>query len=322
MTVGQGHYRYEPVADWMKLPPGYLVEDLPGLAVSPDDLVYLFHRGEHPLIVLDRDGNFVRSWGDGVFKRPHSVRVDRQGMVWCVDDYNHCIRKFTPGGELLLTLGTPGKPSDTGVENMFYRTIKRSAGPFNCVTDVAFAHNGDIFASDGYGNARVHHFSKDGTLIKSWGNPGGAPAQFNVPHNIVLDREGRVLVADRENSRVQVFTQDGGLLEIWEDMPRAASLVLDDRGNVIVGEFGFNRASMHAGDPVEPGKPTYAMVTVRTPDGQEVARLGTSDMCAPGSFWAPHCVGLDSHQNLYVGEVSKATGAPKGCHVVQKLTRV
>jgi len=317
MIVGQEGYRYQPLDDWMRLPAGWVVEDLPGIAVGPDDSVYMFHRGPHPVIVLDRDGEVKASWGDGLFKRPHSIRVDERGMVYCVDDHNHVIRKFTKEGELVLTLGTPGRGSDTGVEDMFYRTIKRSAGPFNCVTDIAFARNGDLFVSDGYGNARVHHFSKDGELIHSWGDPGAAPGQFNVPHSVVVDGAGRVLVADRENSRVQVFTEEGELLQAWSDTNRPASLVMDGKGNVVVGEFGFNTGSMHAGDPVPQGRPTYARITVRSPQGEVLSGCGGPDMCAPGSFWAPHCIGIDSRQDLYVGEVSKSTRAPASCHVVQ-----
>lgn len=321
MIVGQGEYRYEPLVGWMKLPEGWAVQDLPGLVVGPDDLVYLYHRGTHPVIALDTEGNVKSSWGDGVFKRPHSVRVDKEGMVFCVDDWNHAITKFNAKGEPLLTLGTPGKPSDTGAVNMYYRTIKRAAGPFNCVTDIAFAPNGDLFASDGYGNARVHHFSKDGELIKSWGQPGSRPGQFNLPHAIIIDKQGRVFIADRENSRVQVFSQEGDLLQVWSDATRASSLALDAKGNVIVGEFGFNVGSMYGGDPVPPRRPMYARVTVRSPEGEVLSSFGTSNMCAPGNFWAPHCIGIDSHQNLYVGEVSKTTNAPAGCHVIQKLVK-
>jgi sugar lactone lactonase YvrE len=321
LTVGLGDYRYEPLVDWLKLPAGWAVGDGVGLAAGPDDRIYLIHRGDHPLIVLNREGDVVDSWGDGLFGRTHSVRIDHDGMVYCVDDGNHAILKFTPKGELLLTLGTPGKPSDTGAVGVDYRTIKRAAGPFNRVTDIAFGERGELFVSDGYGNARIHHFSRDGELLNSWGSPGNGPGQFHIPHGIAIDRAGRVLVADRENNRIQIFKQDGQFVAEWSDANRPSTLFVDDRGNVFVGEMGYNRASMYDDGVIPGGRVLYPRVTIRTPDGKILSSWGGTEKCAPGNFWAPHSICVDSHGDLYVGEVTKTTGAPPGCHPIQKFVK-
>jgi sugar lactone lactonase YvrE len=321
VTVGSGDYHYEALVDWMKLPEGWAVGDGVGLAVDTKDRIYLIHRDDHPVIVLSREGQVLESWGDGLFGRTHSVRIDRDGMVYCVDDGGHSIMKFTPKGELLLTLGAPGKPSDTGAVGVDYRTIKREAGPFNHVTDIAFGQDGDLFASDGYGNARIHRFSRDGKLLSSWGSPGTGPGQFNVPHAIVIDKAGRVLVADRENNRIQIFTQGGQFVSEWSDANRPAALFVDRSGNILVGEMGYNVASMFSGGPVPSGRVAYPRVTVRAPDGTILSSWGGADKCAPGNFWAPHSICVDSYGDLYVGEVTKTTGAPAGCHPIQKFVK-
>lgn len=323
MTYGTGDYRYDVLENWMKLPEGWVVGDGVGISTNAEDNVYLIHRRAHPVIVFDRNGKILKSWGDGVFGRAHSVRVDREQNIFCVDDGGHAIFKFNPKGELLLTLGTPGKPSDTGAIGVDYRTIKRAAGPFNRVTDIAFAANGDLFVSDGYGNARIHHFSKDGKLLKSWGEPGAGQGQFHIPHNIAIDKNGRVLVADRENNRVQIFNQDGKYLTEWSDARRPAALFIDKKQNIIVGEMGYNQASMYNGGNIPPGE-FFPRITVRNSEGKILSTWGSTDMCSPGSFWAPHTVCVDSRGDLYVGEVSETTGAPgapPGCHPVQKFIK-
>src|SRR5947208_6628460 len=118
MIVGNGDYRYRVNADWAKLPDGWSFKEVGGVGVDSRDQVYVFNRGDHPLIVFDRDGNFLRSWGEGVFTRPHGITIGPDDSVWCTDDCGHCVRQFTPDGRLLLTLGTPGRPSDTGATSI------------------------------------------------------------------------------------------------------------------------------------------------------------------------------------------------------------
>src|SRR4029077_13600819 len=129
--------------------------------------VYVFSRGEHPLMVFDRDGTFLTSWDDKAFNRPHGITVGPDDAVYCTDDRDHTVRKFTPDGRLLLTLGTSGKPSDTGATSTDFRTIRRAGPPFHYPTNLALSPEGDLYVSDGYGNARVHKFSADGQLLFS-----------------------------------------------------------------------------------------------------------------------------------------------------------
>ena len=198
MILGSGSYRYRVVENWAKLPDGWEFKDVAAVAVDSKDRVYAFNRGEHPMMVFDRDGNFIRSWGEGTFPRAHGLHIDANDILYCTDDGGHVVRKCTTEGKVLLELGVPGQPSPY-----------MSGTPFHRCTHTALSPRGDIYVSDGYGNARVHKYSPDGKLIKSWGEPGTDAGQFNIVHNIVTDAEGWVYVADRENHRVQVFDGNG-----------------------------------------------------------------------------------------------------------------
>ena len=214
MLFGSGEYRYELVDGWAKLPEGWSFLDVGGIAIDSQDRVYVFNRSPHPVMVFDRGGNFLSSWGEGFFNRPHGARISKEGVIYCADDGNHTVSKFTLDGKLLATLGTKDKPSDTGYIDQpdFYaslETIVRGGGPFNRPTGIALSSSGDIYISDGYGNARVHRFSSDGKLISSWGEPGTGQSQFRLPHNIWIDSQDRVWVSDRENSRIQIFDAGG-----------------------------------------------------------------------------------------------------------------
>ena len=168
------------------------------VAVDSRDQVYVFSRSAHPVTVFDRDGNFLRSWGEGVFKRAHGLSMAPDDTIFCTDDGDHSVRRCTPEGKVLLTLGTPGTPKPY-----------MGGEPFCQCTHTALSPNGDIYVSDGYGNARVHKYSPDGRLILSWGTSGVGKGEFNLPHNVCCDEDGWVYVADRENHRVQIFDGKG-----------------------------------------------------------------------------------------------------------------
>jgi sugar lactone lactonase YvrE len=208
MIQGQGEFRYELHEDWEQLPEGWRHGDVAGVATDADDRVYVFNRSEHPLIVYDRDGRFLTSWGEGVFTRPHGITIAGD-VVYLADDSDHTVRKFTLEGRLLQTLGTVNQPSDSGYIAPSLTTIKRGAGPFNRPTRLSVAPSGDMYVSDGYGNARVHRFSTSGELLQSWGEPGTQPGQLNLPHSVWAHSDGRVFVCDRENDRVQIFSPTG-----------------------------------------------------------------------------------------------------------------
>ncbi|HTE16880.1 MAG TPA: peptidyl-alpha-hydroxyglycine alpha-amidating lyase family protein, partial [Armatimonadota bacterium] len=279
---------YTVQAGWEGLPMGWSFVEVAGVATDAEDRVSVFNRGAHPVIVFDRDGRFLRSWGEGVFVRPHGITVGPDGAVYCVDDADHTVRKFTPEGELLLTLGASGRASDTGAAGVDYRTIRRAGPPFHFPTNLALAPSGEMYVTDGYGNARVHKFSPEGRLLLSWGEPGEGPGQFHLPHGIAVDPEGRVYVADRENSRLQIFNSDGKCLAEWTDVARPCQVFVDADGLVYVAELGY-RAGMFPGAVPPSTDATGGRVSLFSQDGQLLARWGGGhDPCAPGDFFAPH----------------------------------
>jgi DNA-binding beta-propeller fold protein YncE len=323
VLVGTAELRYEALARWEESPPGWEFVEVAGVATDSRDRVYVFNRGAHPLMVFDRGGRFLTSWGEGLFQRAHGITIGPDDAVYCTDDLDHTVRKFTPEGRLLLTLGTSGRPAETGVVGSDYRTIRRGAPPFNRPTNVAVAADGSLYVTDGYGNARVHKFAPDGRLLFSWGEPGSGPGQFNLPHGIALDRSGRVYVADRENSRIQLFTPEGKYLTEWTDVARPMQVLLDRQERVFVVEVGW-RAGLFPWQTPTPDAPA-ARLSVFDREGRLLARWGGGgDPCAPGNFFAPHDLCLDSHGDLYVGEVTMSAGGNRGlvapdCHSLQKF---
>jgi sugar lactone lactonase YvrE len=307
MIVGEGKYRYEVVEGWGRIPAGWHLDDVPDVAVDAQDRVYLFNRSEHPVIVLDREGRFLGSWGEGVFARAHGVTVSRDGVVYCTDDMDHTVRMFTLEGRLLTTLGTKGHPSDSGyVVSAPYHlaTIQRGAGPFNRPTKVAIAPDGDLYITDGYGNARVHRFSADGQLKTSWGEPGEGPGQFKLPHSAWVHTDGRVYVCDRENGRIQIFDAGGHFLDAWTDVGRPMELVIDQSGTVFIAAWHWWPGDISlAGQPKEPTPPLQMII--RDLDGTMLAAWGGTDATAVGACVAAHGLCLDSHGDLYVVEVAK-----------------
>ncbi len=198
LTLGTGEYQYRVNETWANLPDGWEFRDVAGVAVDDKDNVYVFNRGEHPMMIFDQKGNFLRSWGEGLFVRAHGLHIGPDQSIYCTDDGDHTVRKCTLDGKVLLEIGIPGKP-----------TPYMSGEPFHRCTHTALSPDDHIFVSDGYGNSRVHKYTPDGKLVMSWGEPGTDPGQFNIVHNIVADDDGWIYVADRENHRVQVFDTNG-----------------------------------------------------------------------------------------------------------------
>lgn len=322
--LGGGLFRYGVVENWVRFPAAGGEGEAVAVACDSADRVYVFLRGPRPVQVFEPDGTLVATWGAGVFKRPHGIFIDAQDNVYCTDDFDHTVRVFSRDGRLRLTLGTPGRPSDTGATSIDYRTIVRSGPPFNYPTNVAIGPHGDIFVSDGYGNARVHRFSAEGRLTCSWGKPGSGPGEFLVPHGIAVDSRGVVYVADRENSRIQVFTSDGEFLEAWTDVARPCQIFIDPADNFFVAELGFRAGRWPGWGEAEPGA-IGGRVSVLDRHGVVQARWGGGDdPCAPGDFYAPHGICVDSRGNVYVTEVAWSAGGnagrvPGSCHTLQKF---
>lgn len=311
MPYGSGKYTYELVDGWAKLPEGWSFKDVSSVTTDAQDRVYVLNRGGHPVMVFDREGNFLYSWGEGLFQRAHGSGMGPDGSIYCTDDILHVVYKFTPEGKLLQTLGNKGQPSDSGYvadyADFFWSltTIVRGAPPFNRPTGVAVTDSGVIYVSDGYGNARVHKFSPEGELLLSWGEPGYKTGHFRLPHDIWVDRQERVWVPDRENSRIQIFNAQGKFLSQWEDLIRPTDLFIDDEGTVYVCEL-------------------CERVSIFSNDGKLLSRWSNNegtDM-AKALFLAPHTIAVDSRGDIYVGDVSYAgKGVDRGSKVVQKFAR-
>ena len=235
VSVGSGDYAYDVVADWGKLPDGFEWGLLGAVAVDADDRVYVFSRGDHPLMVFERDGTYLHTIGEGVFRDGHGMCFDADGNILLVDRGPHVVMKFSPDGQKLMELGQRDEPSDTGYtdEN---RTVLRPAGPFNFPTDVSCSPSGDFYVSDGDRNARVHKFSADGRLLFSWGGPGEGPGEFRDVHS-VWEAKGRVYVADRENHRIQVFSPEGEFIDMWTGFVQPADIYVDENDVMYVAEL-------------------------------------------------------------------------------------
>ncbi len=323
--AGSNALRYEVTEGWEQLPAGYEHRDVAGVAVDSEDRVYLICRGDHPIIMYDRNGKFLASWGEGDFTyRTHGITVGPDGMVYCTDDGKHTVRKFTPHGKLLMTLGTLDKPADTGYDGKDYLTIKRPAGAFNRPTNLAVGPKGDLYVSDGYGNCRVHQFAPNGELRRSWGVPGSGPGQFYLPHGIATAADGRVFVCDRENDRIQIFSPDGEYLTEWTDTQRPTHLVFDAQGRAYVSELWWHKgnSSPRRGQIKEP---LYGRVSVFDREGRLLTRWGSPEATASGSFAAPHGIAVDSRGDVYVAEVTWTFAVSRGlvqqgCHTFQKFT--
>ena len=257
-------------------------------------------------MVFDKEGKFIRSWGEGIFTRPHEVFIDENDSVWCTDDVNHTVRKFDVNGNLLLTLGSPGVYSDTGYDGRDFYSVKRGEPPFNKPTKAVVVPTGELYVSDGYGNARVHKFTAKGEYLMSWGEPGSGPGQFVLPHSVAVDKEGRVYIADRENNRIQVFNAEGKLLEIWPDLKRPGDLVVVDDEYLFVAEVA-NR------------------VSIWDLKGKLLVQWGGKEGRSndAGLFIAPHGIAVDSRGVIYVGEVcDTSAGYDRGSRAVQKFVPV
>ncbi len=318
VILGSGEHRYRVVESWAKLPEGWEFKDAAAVACDRKDNVYVFNRGEHPMMVFDRAGNFLRSWGEGLYPRAHGLHIDANDILYLTDDGGHVVRKCTTEGKVLLELGVPGQPSPY-----------MSGEPFHRCTHTALSPKGEIYVSDGYGNAKVHKFSPDGKRLMSWGEPGTDPGQLNIVHNIVTDAEGWVYVADRENHRVQVFDGNGKYETQWVNMHRPCGLYCC-RGKkpleFIIGELG---PGMRVNRNVPNIGPRLSIVNK---EGGLVARLGgeAGPGLETGKFIAPHGIAVDSRGDIYVGEVSYTdfvtsfpdTPIQKGMRSLQKLEKV
>jgi peptidylglycine monooxygenase len=273
LVVGAGDFVYDVVRPWGVLPPGWRLGLVSHVAVDPSDRVYFYQRQDPPVLVFDRDGHFLHGWGETRFRDAHGIFAGPDGHLYLVNRDEHEVLKVTPGGRVVLALGTRGRPA--------------LQAPFNHPADVAVSRTGEIYVADGYGNSAIHRFSPEGRHLGSWGRPGAGPGEFTTPHGIWVDAQDRVLVADRENNRVQLLSPEGDHYGEWRDLYHPMDIYVDPSGTVYVTD-------------------QIPRITMYSPDGRVLARGKPVAIGAHG-VWG------DSRGNLYLAEV--------GLNQVTKLAR-
>jgi len=259
--------RYSVERDFGRLPAGIKPARISQVAVDSAGYIHVLRRGDPPVLVFTSGGAFVRAYGEGAIFDSHGISIDARDRVWVVDRDAHEVVVFDMNGKPVLKLGERHQPC--------------WAEPFNHPTRAAVAADGEIYVADGYGNARVHRFSSHGRLLASFGEVGHGPGQFMTPHSVIVDRQDRVLVGDRENDRVQVFDRAGGWLMDWRGLCRPMDLLERDDGAILVSD-------------------QVPSLTAFAPDGE---RLGRARPSLNGS----HGVALAPDGAIYLAEIDPSS---------------
>jgi DNA-binding beta-propeller fold protein YncE len=272
---------YLAVENGLVLPDGMKMGAPSSVAFDARGHVLVFNRGPHPLMEFDAHGTFVRAFGEGLYVRPHGMRLDSQGNIWTTDVAGHIVMKMSPAGEVLLTLGTRGQPGnwdEAANSHLLYEPA-----------DIAFAPSGDVLVVQGHGRGegRVLRFDKTGRFIKSWGGKGTAPGEFDQPHSILVNQQGQILVADRENRRVQLFDLEGRLLKMWKFAGLPCGLLLGPDGQVYLAT-GFSGQILRLNG-----------------NGKAVAMMGQPGK-GLGEFGEAHYLTISPGGDLYVADTINA----------------
>ncbi|MEE2885197.1 MAG: peptidyl-alpha-hydroxyglycine alpha-amidating lyase family protein [Chloroflexota bacterium] len=316
IILGDAPFKYSLSGkNWGNLPDGWVYKEATAVDVDSNDNVYVFNRGTKPVIVFNPDGDVIETWGDGIFQNPHAITIGPDNEVYCVDNGDSSVRKFNSKRELLFTLGTPGKEAPA-----------MSGKPFAKPTHVAIdKRTGEFYVADGYANAVVHKYTPEGELQFTWGESGTDPGQFNIVHNICVDDDGWVYIADRENHRIQIFDSNGKFETQWVNMSRAATITLDSGSGeqlLYVGEYFSGIGTNHMGTNLGPRVSIYNL------KGELLSRVGKEPYGEQqGRFYSPHGIAVDSKGDIYVAEVSysdygKNMNPPRELRSMQKLVRV
>jgi len=263
------------VSNWAQLPEGWNFGECSGVAVDKDDHVWVFNRGEHPVIEFDKNGRFLQAWNKVPVTSSHGIKVDPEGNIWLADVKGHAIMKFSRSGRLQMVITNAGKrPGDNETKYAF-----------NEPTGLVFTPAGEFYVSDGYVNARVIQYTRNGEYIRHWGKKGKGDGEFDLVHDVALDDRGRVYVADRTNSRVQVFDSQGRFVAKWTEVGQPWGLTYAAKEKAIYMSDGRDNR-----------------VVKLDLDGKILGTLGSFGK-APGKFDFAHHLAVDSEGSIYVAEI-------------------
>jgi len=262
---------YRVLPDFFEFPSPLVFGEPSAVALNSSGHIFLFQRVKPMLAEFDERGKFLRSIGDGLFDHPHGLRIDTEDNIWTTDDGNHLVLKLSPSGRVLLVLGR----KNWGAEADWL---------FNQPADVAFGRSGEIYVADGYGNSRIVEFDRDGNFLRAWGKFGDGPGEFNLPHTIAVDGQGRVYVGDRENERVQIFDADGRFLREWKGIGYPYGLVITPDQHVWMSDGGYDR------------------IVELDPGGKILGAIGEPGH-RPGQFAWAHFLAVGPDRRIYVADV-------------------
>ena len=263
--------RFTPVVPGAEIPADITLAAVSGVACDSKDNLYVLQRAQPPVLCFDAGGKFLRSWGGDVIGTGHGLSVDGDDNIWVTDTVHHTLFKFNAEGKLLATLGQPDQPG-TGETQ------------FDKPTHVAFGLDGHLFVTDGYGNSRIVRYSADGKFEKMWGEPGNGPSQFKSPHAAVVDRNGRLIVCDRDNDRIQIFDRDGELLETWTGYT-PFGIALDTEGRIFISDAKRQQV-------------------MQLDESGTVVNAWGAEGTGPGEMKTPHMICSDTKGNIYIAEVA------------------
>ncbi len=305
MIIKTADGSYDWVPGWGATPAELAGYDVAGVAVDSSDRVFVLSRSTLPIVVLDKAGSFITGWGVGDFVRPHGVHVAPDDSIWCADDEGQRLIHYSSSGELLEIIQKENRASETRYIVGDSHSVRQSSDPFCYPTGIASGTDRDIWVTDGYGNARVHHFNSDGALLASFGRPGNGALEFVIPHGVLRVPSGELLVSDRENERVQVIDTGGTMVGSWTGLHFPNNVATFDNSIYYVAELG----NVVQGIPPEMNvvpEALHARVTARDRTGKLLAEI----LPAPGTeldvWFAPHGIAVDSHGDIYVAEVRAA----------------
>lgn len=304
MILGQGEYKYRRIENWTKIPPYFQYKPTPdvkrryplGIAGDSEGRIFVTFCGtKHPVVIFDRDGNFIYCWGENYVFDPHDIFIGPDDSVYIPDRRTHTVEKFTTAGDLLTTWGKRFEPS-----SVFFRR------PFNMPTGVTLGPSGDMYVSDGYGNSVVHKFSPEGKLLKTWGGPGNGPGQFNIPHAVAVDRHGNVYVCDRMNDRIQKFTAEGEHIDTWPDVVFPMDIHLDRENDVVYVLESLDYVNLPQ------RMPSHTRISIRNLEGAILSEFGGRESEGKGGVLElGHALWVDPQGDIYEVEIVANTRLQK-----------